>query len=275
MRIPFDDRPLLQTYFQNHPPATLIDVGANVGSYTETFARLGWHAVAFEPMPDIFEQMKVRTGAFPNITYINKAVSEVTGDTVDFYTSAVHNGIHALKPFHDTHEATLKVETTRVDDALRPLSLPPIALLKIDVEGADFGALKSFDFKAHHPEIVTCEFMDSRTVPNYGYSYHDMVRYMQPLGYVTFVTEWTAIIRYGTPTAPNPTQFIRCERYPLNSEPAWGNVIFVTANRANHFENHLRIYLQRLRRETRMKQIKSFAKRVPGLKRLYRLLRSF
>jgi FkbM family methyltransferase len=274
MPISFDDRDLFRTYpFQLHPNATFIDVGANVGSYTEIFARLGWHSVAFEPVPELFAQMKVRTQGLPNITYIDRAVSEVTGETVDFYTSAVHQGIHALKPFHPTHEATLKVETIRIDDALRPLSLPPIALLKIDVEGADFIALKSFDFTQHHPEIVTCEFMDSRTVSNYGYNYHDMVRYMEERGYVTFVSEWTPITQYGTATQHNPTRFIRCVRYTSSSEPAWGNLIFVTADRVSVFENHLKNYLQRLQQEDRVKQIRGFVKRIPGLRHLKNILR--
>lgn len=167
----------------------LVDVRAHYGNFSRVFAKLGWRVIAFEPETHnraVFEQSLAE---YPQVICIAKAVSDQTGKKAPFYVSNEHYGIHSLKPWHQTHELAYEIETTRLDTALHDLQIPNVTILKVDTEGADFLALRGFDWERYHPEVVMIEFSDERTLPNFDYSHHDVVNYMQEKGYVTFVSE--------------------------------------------------------------------------------------
>ncbi len=162
--------------------------------------------------------------------------------------------------------------TVRLDQKLRSLDISHVHILKIDIEGADFMALRSFDFIALKPQIVIVEFMDSRSIPYFGYSHHDMAEYMRQFGYATFVSEWSPIEEYGRkeddPEIDGPS-FLGCKRYPLDHNPAWGNLIFVPESAMREFTLGLRRYLWRVWRDRRAHEFRSIVKSIPGAKFLY------
>ena len=142
---------ILQFPFDRESKYTLIDVGAHIGSFTKPFAQKGWQVLAFEPEPENRRQLENNLRNYPNVSIIAKAVSDRAGQEVPFYVSSQHWGIHSLKPFHHSHKPKLTVETVRLDAALKELGVKQVSLLKIDVEGADFLALQSFDFSKIQP----------------------------------------------------------------------------------------------------------------------------
>ena len=167
----------------------LVDVGAHHGTFSYAFAQKGWQVIAFEPEANNYAAFQRNLAGFEKVTCTKKAVSDTTGEKVPFYVSDEHFGIHALKPFHETHRLAYEVETVRLDDVLRDLHIPQVTLLKIDIEGADFLALKGFDFEQYQPELVILEFMDERSSSNFSYTHHDVATYMDKCGYTTFVSE--------------------------------------------------------------------------------------
>lgn len=223
---------------------TIVDVGAHIGTSCIHFAQNDWQVIAFEPEPGNHEELCKNLGNADNITIIPKAVSDVSGQKVPFYVSSEHWGIHSLKPFHPTQHPTLMVETVRLDETLAELKVDDVTVLKIDIEGADFLALRSFDFKRYLPQIVICEYMDERSEMNFGYNHHDMVRYMVDFGYSVFISEWAPIKEYGRKgkSTARP-KFLQCVPYPLDHSPAWGNLIFVPQERVIEFTRTLIDYL--------------------------------
>jgi FkbM family methyltransferase len=225
----------------------LIDVGAAEGYFAKPFAEKGWQVIAFEPEPINFHNLSANLKKFPNVTCIAKAVSDTSGQ-VPFYVSSIHGGIHSLKPFHPTHRPTMTVDAVRLDETLADMQIDKVTVLKIDVEGADFLALKSFDFRKFHPDVVMCEFMDERTRENFGYTHHDMAAYMNNFGYATFVSEWGSIVEYARKDQLTvPSKFLRCALYPLDHNPIWGNLIFIPNDQKQHFERILSSYLIKLK----------------------------
>jgi hypothetical protein len=206
---------------------------------------------------------------------------------VPFYVSDKHPGIHSLKPFHKTHHPGAAVEGVRLDETLHHLHIEDITVLKIDIEGADFLALKSFDFEHMRPDVVMCEFMDSRSQKHFGYTHHDMAHYMQARGYTVFVAEWAPVRSYASIGGPTQHVFRRCMRYPLSRPPAWGNLLCVPADQAASFEATLHNYLNDIRthnqgvynrrKRERRERIKAvLAHIVPGGKlSLYTIVRVF
>ncbi len=243
----FSEHELIATYKFNSKDPLLIDAGAHNGRVTRIFAENGWKILAFEPEPNIYAGLKSNLGGFKNVTCIPKAVSDTCGKA-SFYVSDMYWGIHSLKPFDKTHKLAYEVETVTLRNVLEELNIKDVTLLKIDVEGADFLALKGFDFTKYRPELVIVEFMDERSLPHFGYTHHDMVAYMHKHGYVTFVSEWATLTEYSREGFPRPyRQWIQCAPYPLDHKPAWGNLIFVPECDKKKFKSTVAAYLKRLR----------------------------
>ena len=242
----FSEGNFLSSYpFRSKRPV-LVDVGAHNGSFSWPFVKKGWAVVAFEPERQNFKALKRNLRGLKYVWCIRKAVSNNTGQRVPFYVSQEHYGIHSLKPFHSTHRMSYKVQTIRIDDALKRLNIKKITLLKIDIEGADFPALQSFDFESHSPELVMVEFMDERSRTNFGYTHHDMARFMSTYGYCAFVSEWAPIGEYARKGCEHePHTWIRVKPYPLENEPSWGNLIFVKNADKSNFTSFLHAYLIR------------------------------
>ncbi len=219
---------------------------------TARFASKGWYILAFEPENTNRENFLLQHASNQRVVCVPRAVSDSSGDKIPFYTSDVHYGIHSIKPFHETHQAaSYEVETITLKDALEEYNIDHVSFLKVDIEGADFLALKGFDWDRITPEVVMVEFMDHRSQRNFGYTHHDMALYMRNKGYVCFVSEWAPIKEYGIKGQKGePHTWLQCVPYPLDHEPSWGNLIFVPKGKAQIFARTLKRYLRSLKRKS-------------------------
>lgn len=216
----------------------MIDVGAHIGSSSLPFARQGWRIYCFEPEPNNYAELFENMKNFPKITCIQMAVSNIDQEDTSFYVSQEHWGIHSLRPFHPSHKQTMSVKTIRLDTVLGSEKIPFLDFLKIDVEGADFLVLQGMDWNNYCPSMILVEFMDSRTVKNFGYSFHDMVEYMKQHGYDCIVFEYDKICEYGRKgVKTKESKLIDIYDYNKNTNPDWGNLIF--------FQEDDRTYLQK------------------------------
>jgi FkbM family methyltransferase len=261
----FSELELIRTYpFRDKGPI-LVDVGAHHGSFTCSFAEKGWRVIAFEPEESNRSAFERNLARYNQVTCLPKAVSDTSGQKVPFYVSDEHYGIHSLKPFHASHKLAYEVETVRLDEILRALQVSGVTLLKIDIEGADFLALRGFDFEQYQPEIIIVEFMDDRSERNFGYTHHDVAAYMKKKGYAAFVSEWAPIKEYGREgVLSEPHVWIQCVPYPLDHKPAWGNLIFVAENDKDAFRKHLHQYLKNLRRRSMAERMKTDVAKLLG-----------
>ncbi|MGD1859440.1 MAG: FkbM family methyltransferase [Leptolyngbyaceae cyanobacterium] len=275
----FSEHSLILKYpFRESDQYVIVDVGAHHGDVSLPFARKGWKVVAFEPENKNRAVFLENLAKFSTsqVVCIPKAVADISRSTVPFYTSDVHFGIHSLKPFHFTHEFSYEVEAVNLKGTLPNLEIENVTFLKIDIEGADFLALKGFDFNRYHPELIMIEFMDQRSVSNFGYNHHDMVSYMKKFGYIAFVSEWAPITEYGREgVATPPHVWLQCKAYPLAHEPAWGNLIFVPEADEERFIRTLSKYLRYLRKTQSFTWLKKQIKKFLRLNRLHvKMIRS-
>lgn len=269
----FSEQALLLGYPFCSKNRTLIDVGAHNGNFGWPFARRGWRVIAFEPEKENFKLLKRKYRGLKGIACINKAISNEQG-SVPFYVSTDFHGIHSLRPFHPTHKLLYNVEAVRLDEILNRLKIDSVTLLKIDVEGADYLALQSFDFQKYRPEIVMVEFMDQRSIKQFGYSHHDMVQYMKKMGFYTFVSEWGSFEEYARKGQKiSSHRWIKCQTYPLEDEPHWGNLIFVPEGNIEAFKSRLEIYLHPKEFKTAniLARARSSASKIPGSRLLFNL----
>src|SRR3546814_10789692 len=130
----------------------MVDVGAHFGIELAMFAGLGWQVYAFEPDPKNRRQLVTSFGNHPRVAIDARAVSDVAGQELAFYTSDVSTGISGLSAFHASHIETQKVVTTTIADYVAEQAIARIDFLKIDVEGFDFFVIKGIDWDGVTPD---------------------------------------------------------------------------------------------------------------------------
>lgn len=170
---------------------TIIDVGANNGSFTIDFSKLVGEAgkvYSFEPQRIIY--MQLCTNCFingcTNVFPINKAVGEkneiIDIEVNDFDTNApVNYGNTHVVINNNTDKKTEAIECITIDS----LNLKNVALVKIDIQGFELFALKGMlnTLKENRPylfieiEKEQIDFFDYKKddifglMVNQGYSY--------------------------------------------------------------------------------------------------------
>lgn len=125
---------LLQMFIT--PGSAVVDVGANVGFFTKTFARWvtdGGRVVAIEPEETNFKRLTRMVAA----RHLEKVVLPVRG------VAAQRSGKLRLQinPFHPGDhkigEAGVEVNAYALDELLAELKVAHVSLMKIDVQGAE------------------------------------------------------------------------------------------------------------------------------------------
>ena len=131
------------------PGAIAIDCGANVGDITQMMARTGASVHAFEPNPHAFAVLKQRFEDNPQVYCHNKGVWNKE-DTLRLFLhrkagegQVEYSVSSSLLSFKGNVDAAQSVEVGLIDLAAFIRSLgQPVALLKIDIEGAECEVLE-------------------------------------------------------------------------------------------------------------------------------------
>lgn len=244
----FSEIELIFEYSKTLKTGLMVDVGAHHGSSSRPFAENGWSIIAFEPEENNRAKFKKNLSKYKKVKVYSEAISDVNSENTQFYLSKKHYGIHSLKPFHKTHKPGPKITTVRLDTFLDQNMVTDVSILKIDIEGADFLALKSFDFSRYHPEIVMVEFMDSRSEKAFNYNHKDMITFMNKNKYSAYISEWKGVQEYAIEgVSTKKHQWIRCvPASSMQSPPAWGNIIFVDKKNKSKFEKILKHYITKV-----------------------------
>jgi FkbM family methyltransferase len=169
------------------------DIGANLGFFSLLAAHLSGldagRVVAFEAAPDNAEAIRVNVALnrVPNVEVICAAVADRPGSgrlqIVDdqSWSKLVQFGEH---PFT---ERVIDVDCVTIDELVRAGRVPPPAVVKIDVEGAELEVLAGMreTIAAHQPAII-CELHDTHAA---------FVEAMEACGYRVINLEGTRPMR--------------------------------------------------------------------------------
>lgn len=189
------------------------------------FALRCWSVHAFEPDPANRRVLTDGVGQLSNVHVDPRAVSDASGQEVDFFTSDMSTGISSLTAFHPSHAHKARNTTVTLRDYLAEVRVEWIDLLKSDCQSHDLFVLRSLDWEAHHPMRVVCEFEDRKT-EGLGYTHRDLTQFLEGAGYIVLVSEWASIVEYG-----RRLNWRRVTRWPaMVPDSAWGNLIAVSAN---------------------------------------------
>ena len=131
------------------PDDICIDLGANLGTFTEVMARSGARVHSFEPDPETFERLTERVGHLPNVTLHQQAVGAESGQFQLYRASDFASDFESASQATSLHYKTgrmqavegVTVEVVGFADLLAELG--HVALIKMDIEGAEWGILEA------------------------------------------------------------------------------------------------------------------------------------
>ena len=127
---------------------TFLDIGANVGYYTLLAAEAvgpPGKVHAFEPVSDVCALLtqNVRANSLTNVTVNELAMSGSRSDLELFVRPAAGStGWASIVPSRKYENQTIQVAATTLDDYVAMHQLESIALIKLDIEGAEPQALE-------------------------------------------------------------------------------------------------------------------------------------
>ena len=199
----------------------MMDIGAHHGAVFAEFAKRGWQVYAFEPDRRNLKRISTAFGDLTNVHVDHRAVSDVSGVEVPFFSSSQSSGISSLSAFDESHTQAGMVTTVSLDDFAEDQDVSRVDYLKIDTEGYDLMVLKGFPWERMRPKVIVCEFEDKKTVP-LGYNLDDIAGFISAKGYKVIVSEWFPIASYGSAHRWRRHAMYPCE---LADECGWGNLI--------------------------------------------------
>lgn len=122
---------------------TVVDIGANLGYFSKTFARLAskGHVVSIEPVPLFYQTLKHFIGNYPNVTIHNVALGTEPG-TVEMALpetdGMMRTGLPHIASSREgsSNHKTIPVQLVKGSELIG--ALPKIDYIKCDIEGFEW-----------------------------------------------------------------------------------------------------------------------------------------
>jgi FkbM family methyltransferase len=124
------------------PGAVAVDVGANIGIYSQFLSRcVGQNGAvhAFEASPENFERLRAATRGLSNVRASQLAVGEHSGKS-KLYISDKLNVDHRTYPAESSSRRSIPIEMVALDDCFK--AGKRVDLIKIDIQGYEVHALR-------------------------------------------------------------------------------------------------------------------------------------
>lgn len=162
------------------------DIGANYGFYSCLAAEFCKEVHSFEPVPEIFNYLKINTVDYSNTILNNLAVSDKNG-IAEIYLDKKYSGVSTLntkiveKSTFDLSNK-LKIRTITLDEYVKNHSHPTV--IKMDIEGSEKMAIEGGeDFLKNESPIIAMEVLAK---DNNGEISMEAVEKLRSLGYKSY-----------------------------------------------------------------------------------------
>ncbi len=127
-------------------PVNFFDVGANIGHHSLFMSRHADHVFSFEPFPVVRDEMKRKFARadVTNATVFPVALGNSNSSAVFHPPTGANQGTGTLGDIlpDNVSADVISVQVARGDDFFAANNLPPVSLLKVDVEGFEEQALE-------------------------------------------------------------------------------------------------------------------------------------
>jgi FkbM family methyltransferase len=172
------------------PGSTVVDVGANIGFFTIHFARWAGRkgcVLAIEPEFQNLKTLRKRVAreyGSARIELIEGAAAEIDAPLF-LVVNPIHPGDHRLGA------GGVAVNGYAIDNLLTERALTDVSLIKIDVQGAEFRALKGAEKTLRSAQPTLFIEIDDAALAEAGSSVEEVSDYLSALGYQAFAHDQT------------------------------------------------------------------------------------
>ena len=189
------------------PGMVILDVGAHVGYYTRLFAvgtGASGRVIAFEPHPRTHQTLRDNLRRLDNVTALQVAVAESAGqaELYDYLMMSASGSLHydesmaalqreqmsesdvAPRRQDDFEMQTYRVATAPIDQCLAEMNIKRVDLVKMDIEGAEMGALRGMKQTiAHSPGLILVMEYNPQALQAFGHEPTDALRETLEMGF--------------------------------------------------------------------------------------------
>jgi len=140
----------ISRFFNDNP--VIVEAGAHIGTDTCEMAKLWPQAMiyAFEPLPELFSQLKKNTSSFPNVKCFEMALGDKTGTCNIYQSSGESDGSSSIlepKEHLKNHpnvifEQRIEVEVITLNDWIKKYNVDKVDFLWLDLQGFELNVLK-------------------------------------------------------------------------------------------------------------------------------------
>ena len=214
------------------PKSTLfIDVGANIGSWTQAFLESGNSGVQgllFEPSPRTLSVLRENMKSMVDsgrIEISSSAVSDEIGSKNFFMEAGCGETSSLIKSHSQTNAHELIVNVTTIDLEMMRMGNPFVDILKIDAEGYDLHVIKGASECIENARIGVIQFEYNQPWANAGSTLFEALSIFRNQGYLVFLLRKDGLYRFN---------------YHLYGEFfGYTNFVALSPNRAADFEQYI------------------------------------
>lgn len=169
------------------PGDTVLDIGANIGFYTEYLSNLvgqSGRIHAFEPDSTNFKHLQKRVIALKNVTINNKAVADKTQE-LKIYTSKELNVDHrTYKPDHYDQEIT--IQALSIDEYM---TSQPVHFIKMDIQGFEMTAVSGMIKTLQNNDVKMISEFWPDGMKKAGHSVLEYFQYLKSLHFFVYLIQ--------------------------------------------------------------------------------------
>jgi len=173
------------------PGDIFLDIGANIGYFSLLVANNIPTAkvISFEPVNDLFQKLRnnISINDFKNITAINAAVGEVNEERELFLSGSDNLGMSSFQQPENFSGKREMVKVVTIDEWFKRAGLAKIDIIKLDVEGSEFAALKGMKEVSQNFKPIIIVEINPETLSMFRLMPVDIYVYLNKLNFAGFI----------------------------------------------------------------------------------------
>lgn len=177
------DEPVMRAFQELVPPgARVLDLGSHLGLFSLPAAALGAEVIAVDANTQHVRLLReaARRNRFEQLEVVQAAVTD-TDQPVEFVEQSIHGHIRVPQ---DGDSPSVTVPAVTIEELLAQLGWDSVDAIKLDIEGAEMGALRSMrnlhSGGARPPMVFEC---NAAMLPLFGESICGLRGLIRELGY--------------------------------------------------------------------------------------------